>query len=205
VQLWDRADAEPLPHAAYADAIAAHRSRELARMLGHEPAPLAILDCVEFGLMQPMDGAIHAEMSVFARLIQRPEPRNMIRTMFLGKQAYDKAARDGGLDPAVEAAAANIATAMKDSLQQEPELGRAGFCGFDGAAVQTRPALGYWLETQPQLMTALKKAAQVCARLCANLDEAERLQLDHAVVRNGAVPAYLGGVTGLIGLSDQGQ
>jgi 3-hydroxyacyl-CoA dehydrogenase/enoyl-CoA hydratase/3-hydroxybutyryl-CoA epimerase len=207
VQPWDRADAEPLPHAAYADAIAAHRSRELARMLGHEPAPLAILDCVELGLMQPMDGAIRAEMSVFARLIQRPEPRNMIRTMFLGKQAYDKAARDGGVAPAVAEAAAAIAEAIDAARQKAPDLALAGLGGFAAgqAPVQTRPAAGYWLETQPALLAALSEAAQLCASHCAGLGETERLQLDHAVARSGAIPAYLGGATGLIALLAQGQ
>jgi len=207
VQPWDRADAEPLPHAAYADTIAAYRTRELARMLGHEPAPLAILDCVEFGLMQPMDGAIHAEMAVFARLIQRPEPRNMIRTMFLGKQAYDKAARDGGLDPAVTAAAAAIAEAIQAARLEAPDLALAGLGGFAAghAPVQTRPAAGYWLETQPELLAALSEAAQLSASHCAELGEIERLQLDHAVARSGAIPAYLGGATGLIALLAQGQ
>ena len=94
IQPWDRDDRQPLVHADYAGTLATHRDRELVRMLGHEPAPLAILDCLELGLMQPMDGAIRSEMSVFAALIQRPEPRNMIRTLFLGKQAYDKAVED---------------------------------------------------------------------------------------------------------------
>lgn len=202
LQPWDRAGAEPLPHAAYAAALATHRSRELARMLGHEPAPLAILDCVEFGLMQAMDGAIRAEMSVFARLIQRPEPRNMIRTMFLGKQACDKAARDGGLDPAVAAATAAIAEAIEAIRQKVPELAQAGLGGFAAgqSAVQTRPAEGYWLEAQSQLLAELREAAQVCASHRAGLGETERLQLDHAVARSGTIPAYLGGATGLIAL-----
>ena len=85
VQPWDRADAEPLDHAALAGPVQAHRDRELAQMLGHIPAPLAILDCVELGQMQPIDGGIRTETSIFAFLIQRPEARNMIRTMFLGK------------------------------------------------------------------------------------------------------------------------
>jgi 3-hydroxyacyl-CoA dehydrogenase/enoyl-CoA hydratase/3-hydroxybutyryl-CoA epimerase len=207
VQPWDRAGAEPLPHAAYANVITAHRNRELARMLGHEPAPLAILDCVELGLMQPMDGAIRAEMSVFARLIQRPEPRNMIRTMFLGKQAYDKAVRDGGLDPAVTAAAGAIGEVIEAASHKAPVLALAGLGGFAAgqAPVQTRPAAGYWLEMQRELLTALGEAAQLCADHCVGLGETERLQLDHVVAKSGAIPAYLGGASGLIALLDQGQ
>lgn len=169
VQPWDRTDADPLTHAAYADTIAAHRAREMARMSGHEPAPLAILDCVELGLMQPLDGAIRAEMSVFARLIQRPEPRNMIRTMFLGKQAYDKASRDGTLSPAVIAASEAITRLVGPALSEHPDL-----------------------------TAALASLAPEMGGIVAKLSAAERLQLDHAVTLSGAIPAYLGGVSGVL-------
>ncbi|MBU6393111.1 MAG: enoyl-CoA hydratase/isomerase family protein [Sphingomonadales bacterium] len=169
VQPWDRADADPLAHAAYADAIAAHRAREMARMSGHEPAPLAILDCVELGLMQPLDGAIRAEMSVFARLIQRPEPRNMIRTMFLGKQAYDKASRDGTLSPAVIAASEAITRLVGPAMSEHADL-----------------------------TAALASLASEMGRTVAKVSAAEMLQLDHAVTLSGAIPAYLGGVSGVL-------
>jgi 3-hydroxyacyl-CoA dehydrogenase/enoyl-CoA hydratase/3-hydroxybutyryl-CoA epimerase len=57
------------------------------------PAITAILDCVQYGLSQTFEGAIRCEMSIFAHLIQRPEPRNMIQTLFLGKTDYDRMAR----------------------------------------------------------------------------------------------------------------
>jgi 3-hydroxyacyl-CoA dehydrogenase / enoyl-CoA hydratase / 3-hydroxybutyryl-CoA epimerase len=63
----------------------------------HNPAFAAIFDCVEFGTPQCFDGAIRSEMAIFAHLIQRPEPRNMIQTLFLGKTDYDRAARKGEL------------------------------------------------------------------------------------------------------------
>jgi 3-hydroxyacyl-CoA dehydrogenase / enoyl-CoA hydratase / 3-hydroxybutyryl-CoA epimerase len=63
----------------------------------HNPAFAAILDCIEFGLPQCFDGAIRSEMAIFAHLIQRPEPRNMIQTLFLGKTDHDRAARKGEL------------------------------------------------------------------------------------------------------------
>ncbi len=168
VQPWDHA-AQPLAHFAYADAIAAHRTREMARMLGHEPAPLAILDCVEFGLMQPIDGAIRAEMSVFAHLIQRPEPRNMIRTMFLGKQAYDKASREGTLSPAVIVASEAITRLVVSALPEHPDL-----------------------------TTALGSLAPEIGQIAAKLSPAEMLQLDHAVTLSGAIPAYAGGASGVL-------
>lgn len=199
VQPWDEPGSAPLPHAALAEALDRHRSRELARMLGHEPAPLAILDCVEFGLIQPMDGAIRAEMSVFARLIQRPEPRNMIRTMFLGKQAYDKARKDGSLSPEVTAAAEAVAAETEKAVAQCPELRQAlfGAGNVELAPVQTRVGDSFWVNDQPAARAALAGLMAACEPLIAGLDDAQRLQLDHAVVRSGAFPAYLGGVTGL--------
>lgn len=200
VQPWDREGAVPPTHADYAEAITRHRTRELARMLGHEPAPIAILDCVELGLMQPIDGAIRAEMSVFAHLIQRREARNMIRTMFLGKQAYDKAARDVGPAQPVAAAADAIAQASAAALASCPDLASAGFGNGSADPVQSRVPARTWLEGQPVLVQALKGLAEACRTQAAALDEGERLQLDHAVVRSGAVPAYLGGATGLADL-----
>lgn len=197
IQPWDREGALPLVHADFADVIAQHRTRELARMLGHEPAPIAILDCVEFGLMQPIDGAIRAEMSVFSHLIQRREARNMIRTLFLGKQAYDKAARDGGPAAAVTQAAQAIAQASVSALATNPALGSAGFGGGSNVPVQSRVPAHTWVETQAHLVEAVKDLAAVCRTQSEALGDAERLQLDHAVVRAGAVPAYLGGATGL--------
>jgi len=176
-QPWDSANTEPLAHAAYADAIAAHRMRELERMLGHEPAPLAILDCVEFGLMQPMDGAIRAEMAVFAGLIQRPEPRNMIRTMFLGKQAYDKASREGTLSAAVIAASEHITAILKEVAAAYPDLRLSGFMSDIGAVL---------VELRPRFEA-----------VTADLSQLEALQLDHAVTLSGTIPAYLGGVSRL--------
>lgn len=169
VQPWDHAAALPLAHAAYVDAITAQRTREMARMLGHEPAPLAILDCVEFGLMQPIDGAIRAEMSVFAHLIQRPEPRNMIRTMFLGKQAYDKASREGTLSPAVIVASEAITRLVVSAMPEHPDL-----------------------------TTALGSLAPEIGQIAAKLSPVEMLQLDHAVTLSGAIPAYAGGASGVL-------
>ncbi len=202
VQPWDRPGATPLAHCEFAEVIERHRTREIGRMLGHEPAPLAILDCVELGLMQPMDGAIRAEMSVFSHLIQRREARNMIRTMFLGKQAYDKAARDGGPSAAVNAAVAGIATATASALVREPLLARAGFGTRQSNAVpvQDRIAPGFWLEGQSALMAALKDLGAACAVGADALSEGEKLQLDHAVMKAELLPAYIGGATGLIAL-----
>jgi 3-hydroxyacyl-CoA dehydrogenase/enoyl-CoA hydratase/3-hydroxybutyryl-CoA epimerase len=66
------------------------------------PALGAILDCVEFGLPQSFEGAIRSEMAIFAALIQRPEPRNMIQTLFLGKTDYERAARKDVLPEVIQ-------------------------------------------------------------------------------------------------------
>lgn len=201
LQPWDRPGTAPRPHSAIAELLDAHRQRELGRMLGHEPAPLAILDCVEYGLIQPIDGAIRAEMSVFAHLIQRREARNMIRTMFLGKQAYDKATRDNAVLPAVTAAAERITAVADNVLGSTPELARAGFGQGAAEPVQHRVAPGYWLERQPPLLAALQPLIAACAAGIAALDEGECLQLDHLVVRSGTLPGYLGGASGLATLA----
>lgn len=104
VQPWDRPDW-------CADApqeIAAHVALRRTSADPHYPAPTAILDCVEYGGPQCFDGAIRSEMAIFAHLIQRPEPRNMIQTLFLGKTDFDRHNRKGTLptfvNEAVEAA-----------------------------------------------------------------------------------------------------
>jgi len=199
VQPWDRPGATPLTHADIAPAIERHRARELARMLGHEPAPLAILDCVELGLIQPIDGAIRAEMSVFSGLIQRAEARNMIRTLFLGKQAYDKASRDGSLAPAVNAAAEQIKAIISEAVATCPDLRLAGFLP-DGAArepVQARPGADFWIRARGDLLAALGGVSGKLRTIAEPLAGNEGLQLDYAVTANGAIPAYLGGVSGL--------
>lgn len=201
-QPWDQPGAAPLAHAAIAPLLAAHRQRELGRMLGHEPAPLAILDCVELGLIQPIDGAIRAEMSVFARLIQRREARNMIRTLFLGKQAWDKAAPAGAIPAMIGTAAERIAGAAATALAAGPAMIRAGFGGGQATApVQERVAAGYWLEGQADLRAAIAPLAEACAAELSGLGADQALLLDHAVVRNGTIPAYLGGATGVAALA----
>jgi 3-hydroxyacyl-CoA dehydrogenase / enoyl-CoA hydratase / 3-hydroxybutyryl-CoA epimerase len=196
-QPWDREDCPRLRHSEIADAIARERQQELARMLGHEPAPLAILECVELGMIQPIDGAIRAEMSVFAHLIQRREPRNMIRTMFLGKQAYGKARRAGGPGPAVVDAAADIDSAVARVLCTHPDLARAGFGKADLAPAQSEISPRFWFERESALSDAVCTIGREAARVMTGLSSAERLELDHLLAIRGIIPAYLGGAQGL--------
>jgi hypothetical protein len=63
--------------------------------------------------------------------------------------------------------------------------------------VQDRVALGFWFETQPDVDMALRRLAAVVQAASSVLGETELLQLDHALARDGTIPAYLGGATGL--------
>ncbi len=198
-QPWDRPSARALSHSANTALIEAERSYQLARMLGHEPAPLAILDCVELGLVQPMDGAIRSEMAVFARLIQRPEPRNMIRTMFLGKQAFDKATRSGAVDPAVDEAKAQIEAIVRAAADQCPRLHSAGFLTSDQslAPVQDRIGDDFWFRSDAATAAAVIDICEATAPFMRQLDEGQLLLVEHQLAAAGIIPAYLGGLGGL--------
>lgn len=202
IQPWDQPSTTPLDQSDYGATITAHRSRELARMLGHEPAPLAILDCVELGLMQPLDGAIRSEMSVFAALIQRPEPRNMIRTMFLGKQVADKSRRAGGPSHAARELVAASETIVRSAVAAKPLLGQAGFLGSEVAPLpaRVRTGPGLWLE-QPEAFELVSKLAQELATASSSLSGDERLEVDYLLARDRIIPAYLGSLTGLLELA----
>jgi 3-hydroxyacyl-CoA dehydrogenase / enoyl-CoA hydratase / 3-hydroxybutyryl-CoA epimerase len=101
LQPWDRAGWRPADADCAAGIIDRKRGEVLADTLGHYPAPLAILDCVRQGLPQPFDDAIRTEMRIFSKLIQRREPRNMIRTLFLGRLDHDRLRKAGGIAASV--------------------------------------------------------------------------------------------------------
>ncbi len=200
IQPWDHHASVSLNHGDYIAAIATHRARELGRMLGHEPAPLAILDCVELGLMQPFDGAIRSETSVFARLIQRAEPRNMIRTMFMGKQAADKARRAGGPSAMVTEAVAAAEAIVRLELAQTPTLRSAGLLGNEagGAPVQQRVSPDFWLLHRPELAEAISTLAEKLEPLRSGLAAEELLETDYLLASRHIIPAYLGSLSGLL-------
>lgn len=193
VQPWDHDDHEAPDTAAIGAAIAPIRETVLAATLGHYPAPLAILDCVEFGLPQVFDGAIRTEMAIFAHLIQRPEARDMIRTQFLAKTDYDRLRRKEALpafvDDAVTAAQAALAT-IGDAVS----LAAAGFGGRH-AAVRHRTREGYWLDTADGAAAreAVAKVDAAVAHVGVGRSDAERRLIDYAIVAAIGYPAYLGG------------
>lgn len=117
-QPWDRADWRAATSEAVGAALAPVRARVLAETHGHYPAPLAVLDCVEDGLPQPIGVALETEMSIFSRLIQRPEPRNMIQALFLGKLDHDRRVRADALPAALPEIEAAVAGALADAGRQ---------------------------------------------------------------------------------------
>ncbi|MEM1020914.1 MAG: 3-hydroxyacyl-CoA dehydrogenase NAD-binding domain-containing protein [Pseudomonadota bacterium] len=60
---------------------------------GNYNAPKAIMSCVYEGLQLPMDKALSVEVKYFCKLILDPQSGNMIRTLFVNKQAAEKGAR----------------------------------------------------------------------------------------------------------------
>ncbi|MGD2131337.1 MAG: 3-hydroxyacyl-CoA dehydrogenase NAD-binding domain-containing protein [Maricaulaceae bacterium] len=60
---------------------------------GNYPAQRYILSCVYEGLQVDIDTGLRIEARYFAKLMMRPESRNMIRSIFLSKQDLDKGGR----------------------------------------------------------------------------------------------------------------
>ena len=57
------------------------------------PAPLAILSCLYEGTIVPIDTGLRIESKYFGTLLAGPVARNMMRTMFINKNAADKLIR----------------------------------------------------------------------------------------------------------------
>jgi 3-hydroxyacyl-CoA dehydrogenase/enoyl-CoA hydratase/3-hydroxybutyryl-CoA epimerase len=181
------------------------RRSVLAETLGNYPAPLAILDCIGEGLPQPFDAAIRIEMQIFSKLIQRREPRNMIRTLFLGRLDHDRLRKAGGIPAPVEQAVAVVAEALRAGATADTTLAnafaRAGFHGpkntpaFDGVIAQST----FWLETKPvtngkrALRERLTQAYAEADKWRATFSEDQRRAADYLLVKNHGFPAYMAG------------
>ena len=205
-QPWDRPGWRPKDFDRVAAIIERKRAGILAETLGHYPAPLAILDCVAQGLPQPFDEAIRTEMQIFSKLIQRREPRNMIRTLFLGRLDHDRLRKAGGIPASVEQAVAAVSDALQAGGNADEPLAnafaRAGFHGptskapaFDGVIAQA----AFWLEAEPitdgkrALRECLAQAYAVAGQWRPKLSEDERRAADYLLVKNCGFPAYMGG------------
>ena len=197
LQPWDRPGAAFAERDATLAAVDAHRATVLAATLGHYPAPLAILDCVEHGLVQPIDVALRTEMSIFSLLIQRPEARNMIQTLFLGKLDHDKLVRAGALPPHVASTVEQLAAAV-ERLPSAPPLATAGFPGKgDATPVRSTTLPGYWLDagdaSANEARRLLEPVTRLAAQVASGLTSEEHRLADYAIHKRTGFPAYLGG------------
>src|SRR6185436_20404973 len=204
-QPWDRPGWRPADVDDVAAIVARKRESVLAETLGHYPAPLAILDCVGEGLPQPFDAAIRTEMQIFSKLIQRREPRNMIRTLFLGRLDHDRLRKAGGIPAPVEQAVAAVSEALQAGGTADATLAdafaRAGFHGpskepaFDGVIAQST----FWLEAEPvtngkrALRERLVRAYAVADKWRATFSEDQRRAADYLLVTKHGFPAYMAG------------
>jgi 3-hydroxyacyl-CoA dehydrogenase/enoyl-CoA hydratase/3-hydroxybutyryl-CoA epimerase len=201
-QPWDRSDWNPPSAAELAAIIDGARAKVLAESLGHYPAQLAILDCLQFGLPQCFDGAIRSEMAVFSHLIQRPEPRNMIRSMFLGKADYDRRAKRGELPDFVGDVVAAVQAVLSANESHRAALSAAGFSRIAGAPprpARRRVQPGYWVDDdiadvqRSAARAVLEEISAVVAPMLERLSTDERRLADYAAIRDAGYPAYLGG------------
>ena len=145
-------------------------------------------------------------MNIFAKLIQRREARNMIRTLFLGRLDYERLKKNG-MNPKVVDAVAAISRVLGVQSERGEELSqsfaRAGF-GIDQAQ---KPVFdgrisgsSYWFDDEPKtwgkelLRARLAEAEDVAAGWRSQLDEAERRAADYLLVTKEGFPAYLGGL-----------
>jgi 3-hydroxyacyl-CoA dehydrogenase/enoyl-CoA hydratase/3-hydroxybutyryl-CoA epimerase len=144
-------------------------------------------------------------MQIFAKLIQRREPRNMIRTLFLGRLDHDRLRKAGGIPAPVEQAVAVVSEALRvdeaaDATLAEA-LARAGFQRsskppvFDGVISQS----AFWLEAEPvtdgkrALRERLTRAYAAADKWRAVFSEDQRRAADYLLVKNHGFPAYIAG------------
>ncbi|HEX3675874.1 MAG TPA: enoyl-CoA hydratase-related protein [Sphingomicrobium sp.] len=195
VQAWDRPDWKPPAAAAIGERVAQARKEVLAETLGHYPAPLAILDCLEQGLPKPIEQALRAELEIFSRLIQRPEPRNMIRTLFLGRIADERGSRNGP-DPAVEATVARLLEVEAGDPSGLESLAAAGFrTGADAPPAQTEIGSTYWIDSadpDPRKQRVKDHIARLASVASVHrLSQEQQRIVEYRLAMAGAYPPYL--------------
>jgi 3-hydroxyacyl-CoA dehydrogenase/enoyl-CoA hydratase/3-hydroxybutyryl-CoA epimerase len=201
IQPWDRNDWVPPTSAQTGAALAPVKSAALKASLGHYPAVFAILDCVEYGLPQSLEGGIRSEMTSFTHLVLRPEPRAMIQTMFLGRVGYEKLERKRQLPDFIERTVAAVRAELDGAKDRSEALAAAGFAGFAAAEpVGLRERPGYWIESDDTRAVAalatLKRIRDAVSPLAIGRTNEELRVADYAAVRHAGYPAYLGGPFG---------
>lgn len=200
-QPWDRPDWRAPAPAVVSAAVAPGRSEALAKSLGHYPALFAILDCVEFGLPQEIEGAIRTEMALFTHLVLRPEPRSMIQTNFLGRVDYERLNRKGQLPSFVGEVVGAVRAVLGQGKPDAEALAAAGFTGVGASVAPVRSCVapGYWIDGADGDSRAARARAVIdgianAVRPLAVGRSPEELRIaDYAVIREAGYPAYLGG------------
>ncbi|HWY25200.1 MAG TPA: 3-hydroxyacyl-CoA dehydrogenase NAD-binding domain-containing protein, partial [Nevskia sp.] len=159
-QPWDRKDYR-IPGGAGPAASHAARSFTMGTAVTAQntqrnlPAPLAILSCLYEGTQLPIDTALKLESKYFGQLLAGPVARNMMRTLFINKNAADKLARrpDGvpptrvktlgilgagmmGAGIAHVSAAAGIEVVLLDSSLELAQKGKQYSAGLLAKAVE---------------------------------------------------------------------
>ena len=130
------------------------------------PARKAVLDALQFGLPQPLDGAIRSEMTVLSHLIQRPETENVMRLTFMGQRDYAKLIRGGAL-PAC----------FGDAVEIAKRVWAGHDAGDDGGK------------------SLLRDMSASIRWHCRNLAQTEHRALDHIIHKVTGYPAHWGGVS----------
>ncbi len=200
-QAWDQEGYQPHCAVELANTLQPHRDKYLEQTLGHYPAPLAILDCLQQGLAQDFDGAIRTEMSLFSYLIQRREPRNMIQTLFSGKLSYERAVKKDRLSEGAQSAIQQLSKELH-ALNANDNLIKMGFTFDDQTScepVQKRVVEGYWFRGLKQTadLVALDAIISTARALGNTLSTEEQTMVDFAIVNTTGFPAYLGGPVSL--------
>ncbi|WP_288048786.1 enoyl-CoA hydratase-related protein [Acidiphilium sp.] len=198
LQPWDREDWAPASPAEVSAALVPVRQAALRSSLGHYPAVFAILDCVEFGLPQSLEGGIRSEMTSFVHLVLRPEPRSMIQTMFLGRVDYERLERKGQLPEVVERTVAAVREVLEASRSEAAALACAGFSGFgDVAPLRDRCLPGYWIASgdvrAARARDVLARIGEAVRPISVGRSDKDLRIADYAAVRQVGYPAYLGG------------
>lgn len=199
--------------------LASAREGMLSRTGGNYPAPIAVFDCLDKGLMASIEDGIALEIEAFAALIQRPEPRNMIRALFVGAQDYGKRRKTDSLPSGIETmgeALGDILTAAGSGLMfagvsaetLEDVRQRLGFANSPSSSDSTlapwsndERAAGedYWFERlgagpEGRIARILMNAAATAYRpLQQALPERDHALVDHAAIRFHGFPAWSGG------------
>jgi len=149
VQPWDKKGFKVpggvgLDNPGNADLFMAATAMTAKATRGNYPAPQAILSALYEGTLVPLDASLRIESRYFTELVMDPVARNMVRTLFVNKQAADKLARRPqgvpqrevkklgilgagmmGAGIAYVSAAAGIETVLLDRTDDEVQRGKA--------------------------------------------------------------------------------